>query len=155
MFPSSPSMAPGPVISKEIMISSPLFTNGMFQARCVPSSPSSLVISQSSRLSPFPRISQSLISKFSGMTSLSVTSFSPVSPSLLNIIKTSCRPFPPIFCVILPAPNFLRLWMMLTEGASVASRVQTGPYRSALNSVRAGALTVRPSCSVGPGATNS
>ena len=33
--------------------------------------------------------------------------------------------------------------------------MQTGPYRSALNSVRAGALTVRPSCSVGPGATNS
>ena len=33
--------------------------------------------------------------------------------------------------------------------------MQTGPYRSALNSVRAGALTMRPSCSVGPGATNS
>ena len=88
-FPASPSMTPGPMISKETSRRSPFSTIGIVQVMCVPPSPDFVAISQSSRLSLFPRINQSLISNFSGMISLRITSCKAVSPSLENRIKTS------------------------------------------------------------------
>ena len=88
-FPASPSITPGPVISNETSRRSPFSTIGMVQVMCVPPSPGLVDISQSSRLSLFPRINQSLISNFSGMISLRITSCNAVSPSLEKRIKTS------------------------------------------------------------------
>ena len=88
-FPASPSMTPGPTISNETSRRSPFSTIGMVQVMCVPPSPDLVAISQSSRLSLFPRINQSLISNFSGMMSLRITSCNAVSPSLEKRIKTS------------------------------------------------------------------
>ena len=108
-FPASPSITPGPLISNETSSRSPFSTIGIVQVMCVPPSPDSDAISQSSRLSLFPRINQSLISNFSGIMSLRITSFNAVSPSLEKRIKTSCRPLPPIFCVVFPKEKSRRL----------------------------------------------
>ena len=134
---------------------SPFPTSGTIQLMWVPPSPSSVLILQSVRLSPpAPRMCQSVISKFAGMTSLMYTSWRAVSPLFSNRMRTSYRPFPPTGRVCFPAEKSRRLWTTLIVGASRASRPQRGPAFSALNSQCAGARTALFS-GVGSGAERS
>ena len=87
---ASASISPSPLISKETSRRSPLATTGTFQVICTPSSVSFVDISTSLRLSPpAPRMCQSLISKFDGITSRMKTSCRAVSPLFSNRIRTS------------------------------------------------------------------